>query len=85
MLSDEYEMNVYYRHLDQPLIEYYSGAGLSVRCVSHMDRDVPVSDAILLARVRYAFEALPQPVLIQCSAGLERSRDAALALSRIRG
>lgn len=72
LLSKE-EMTVYYRHLGRPLMEYYSDAGLAVRHVSDEDMGVIVPSQIFLERVQTAFEALPKPVLIHCSAGAERS------------
>jgi len=72
LLSKE-EMTVYYRHLGRPLIEYYSDAGLAVRHVSDEDMGVIVPSHVFLDRVLTAFEVLPRPVLVHCSAGAERS------------
>lgn len=73
MLSDE-EMGVYYRHLGQPLIEYYSDAGMEVRQVSYEETGVVLPEQIIIDRVRTAFHCLPHPVIIHCSAGEERSK-----------
>jgi protein tyrosine phosphatase (PTP) superfamily phosphohydrolase (DUF442 family) len=76
----EDEMAVYYRRLGLPLLDYYAEAGLRVREVAHDDGGMPVSNRILLDRVRVAFENLPKPVLIHCSAGAERSQQAVALL-----
>jgi protein-tyrosine phosphatase len=81
MLSEE-EMAVYYRHLESPLVQYYIDAGLAVQEVAHEDLGVVVPQAVLLDRVRAAFEVLPKPVLVHCSAGAERSK---IAVEAIRG
>ncbi len=78
----EDEMAVYYRRLGRPLLDYYAEAGLRVREVAHADDGVPVSSRILLDRVRVAFEHLPKPVLIHCSAGAERSQQAVALLCK---
>lgn len=81
MLSEE-EMAVYYRRLEQPLAEYYTDAGLEVRQVSHEDMGVIVTRSVLLDRVQAAFDNLPKPVIIHCSAGAERSKLAVEALCK---
>jgi hypothetical protein len=75
MLSED-EMAVYYRRLEAPLTQYYSLAGLEVRRVSHEEQGVVIAKPILQARLLAAFESLPKPVLIHCSAGGERSMEA---------
>ena len=79
MLSED-EMAVYYRHLGQPLLQYYADAGLEAREVAHEDLGVVVTKRVLLDRVIAAFENLPQPVIIHCSAGAERAKQAVNAI-----
>ena len=81
MLSEE-EMAVYYRHLGQPLLQYYGDAGFEVREVAHEDLGVVVTKQVLVDRVRAAFDNLPKPVVIHCSAGAERSKLAVAALRK---
>ncbi|MEI7729364.1 MAG: hypothetical protein WCO56_07315 [Verrucomicrobiota bacterium] len=80
MLSED-EMDVYYRRLEAPLAQYYADAGLEVRQISHLDQGVVVAKPTLQARLLSAFESLPKPVLIHCSAGVERSKEAAEGIS----
>jgi hypothetical protein len=82
MLSEE-EMAVYYRHLEQPLVEYCADAGFEVRQVSHEDLGVIVTKSVLLDRVHAAFNNLPKPVIIHCSAGAERSKLAVKAICKM--
>ena len=81
LLSDD-EMAVYYRHLGQPLVQYYADAGLEVRQVAQEDMGVVVPRRVLLDRVKAAFESLPKPVIIHCSAGAERSKAAVDVICR---
>ncbi len=73
MLSEDEEA-VYYRRLRQSLVDCYSEAGLQVRQVSYEDMGVAVTLPILVDRVLTAFAILPKPVLVHCSAGVERSQ-----------
>ena len=82
MLSDE-EMELYYRALGQPFLEYCVDAGFEVRQVSVEEQGIILPKAIWQARVLTAFDALTKPVLIHCDAGVERSRWATDAVSKI--
>ena len=62
----------YYRHAGG-LLEAYRRAGLSVRHVPAADyQNPPLTDA-QLQDVKNAYEELPKPVVIHCSAGIDRT------------
>jgi protein tyrosine phosphatase (PTP) superfamily phosphohydrolase (DUF442 family) len=74
-----------YQTLPSGLIPYYEQRGLAVAAVPARDHEwPPLTDAQLVA-VWEAYQRLPKPVLIHCSAGIDRTgRAVDYILSRIR-
>jgi len=58
---------------DGDLLGIYRAAGFEVRHVPVVDHRHPPLDAEQLAAVLYAWRELPKPVLIHCSAGIDRT------------
>ncbi|MFM8419514.1 MAG: hypothetical protein ACKOEQ_05250 [Verrucomicrobiota bacterium] len=79
LMADE-EMDFYYRALGQSLVGFCEDAGFVVRRVSILDGDVILPLSVVRSRAVAAFEAMPPPVLVHCSAGAERSVEAAKAI-----
>lgn len=62
-----------YETLPGGLIGYYRDAGLNVVHVPARDHKRPPLTACHLAKIWDAFTSLPKPVLIHCSAGVDRT------------
>ena len=69
LLADEH-LSLY---PDEDLLGIYRAAGFEVRHVPVVDHRHPPLDAEQLAAVLYAWRELPRPVLIHCSAGIDRT------------
>jgi protein-tyrosine phosphatase len=63
----------FYTQLPGGLIEYYSGAGFNVSHVPAKDHQWPPLNDVQLEQVWEAHRDLPKPVLIHCSAGVDRT------------
>jgi protein tyrosine phosphatase len=64
---------VLYSTLPSDLLTYYQQAGFSVAHVSARDHQSPPLTESHLKRIWEAYESLPKPVLIHCSAGVDRT------------
>jgi protein tyrosine phosphatase (PTP) superfamily phosphohydrolase (DUF442 family) len=62
-----------YAGLPTGLLAYYQAKGLAVGHVPAKDHASPPLSAAQLAEVEQAFSALPKPVLVHCSAGIDRT------------
>jgi protein-tyrosine phosphatase len=62
-----------YNALPTDLVAYYERAGLRVTHIPALDHHSPPLSADDLARVWAAYQELPKPVLIHCSAGIDRT------------
>jgi len=62
-----------YAGLPGGLLAYYKAKGLAVGHVPAKDHASPPLSTAQLAEVGQAFSALPKPVLIHCSAGIDRT------------
>jgi len=71
-LLDEGQL-AYYRRLPGGLLETYRRAGLAVASVPVADRQAPPISEDDLRLVWRAFGELPPPLLIHCSAGIDRT------------
>jgi len=65
------------------LLEYYQHRGLDVRHVPTTDYQRP--SAVVMQLVLTAFDLLPQPVLLHCSAAIDRTTPVAAFLFKERG
>jgi protein tyrosine phosphatase (PTP) superfamily phosphohydrolase (DUF442 family) len=65
------------------LLEYYQHRGLDVRHVPMTDYQRP--SAVVMKLVLNAFDLLPQPVLLHCSAAIDRTTPVAAFLFKERG
>lgn len=75
LLSDD-QLRLY-ASLPGGLLEYYRAkGGLKVGHVPVKDHATPPLSAVQVAEVEKAFTELPKPVLIHCSAGLDRTGQA---------
>ena len=63
-----------YDSLPGSLIEYYQDNGFNTGHVPARDHQMPALDEDQLAKVWQLYQALPKPVLIHCSAGIDRTR-----------
>ena len=64
----------YYQPLD--LIQYYQQAGWTVGHVPTKDRQHPPLNEVELEQIEQLFQQLPSPLLIHCSAGMDRTGQA---------
>lgn len=71
-LLDEWQLG-YYRRVPGGLLETYRRAGMAVSSVAVPDLQTPPIPPSVLPRVWQAFRALPPPLLIHCSAGVDRT------------
>lgn len=71
-LLDERQLG-YYPRLPGGLLETYRRAGMAVSSVAVPDLQTPPIPPSVLPRVWQAFRALPPPLLIHCSAGVDRT------------
>jgi len=71
-LLDERQLD-YYRRLPGGLLEEYRQAGLAVASVPVPDLQVPPISEADLNLVWRAFAELPSPLVIHCSAGIDRT------------
>jgi protein tyrosine phosphatase (PTP) superfamily phosphohydrolase (DUF442 family) len=71
-LLDERQLG-YYPRLPGGLLETYRRAGLEVVSLPVPDMQTPPISESELPRVKEAFRELPEPLLIHCSAGLDRT------------
>lgn len=71
-----------YEDLGADLPSYYRRQGFAVAHVPAVDHETPPLDASALARIVEAYAALPKPVLVHCSAGIDRTGSAIRHLKR---
>ena len=71
-LLDEEQLG-YYRRLPGGLLDTYRRAGMAVVSLPVPDYQSPPIPESDLARVRQAFLDLPSPLLVHCSAGIDRT------------
>jgi protein-tyrosine phosphatase len=62
-----------YSRLPTDLVSYYQNAGFSVRHVPAQDHLQPPLSQEQLESVWAAYQELPKPVLVHCSAGIDRT------------
>jgi protein-tyrosine phosphatase len=62
-----------YSHLPTDLITYYRNAGFNTAHVPAQDHRQPALSQDQLKRVWTAYQNLPKPVLVHCSAGVDRT------------
>jgi len=63
----------YYGQLETDLISYYRAAGFDVAHVAAHDHQTPPLSPEHLTAIWNAYQDLPKPVLVHCSAGLDRT------------
>jgi len=63
----------YYDQLEVDLISYYRAAGFEVAHVPAGDHQTPPLSPDHLTAIWNAYQDLPKPVLVHCSAGLDRT------------
>jgi len=63
----------YYGQLETDLISYYRAAGFDVAHVAAHDHQAPPLSPEHLTAIWNAYQDLPKPVLVHCSAGLDRT------------
>lgn len=84
LLSDD-QLRLYAR-LPGGLLGYYRAKGLTVGHVPAKDHATPPLSAVQEAEVEKVFGELPKPVLVHCSAGLDRTGQAVAHLkSKLQG
>ena len=74
LLADE--QLAYYARLPSGLLGHYRAAGFDVGHVPVQDHLRPPIPLGALEEVGRVFEALPKPVLVHCSAGIDRTGEA---------
>lgn len=72
LLADEH-LNLYASLSQGGLLETYESRGFVVAHVPIIDHKQPPLDEAEKERVWEAFQSLPRPVLIHCSAGIDRT------------
>jgi protein tyrosine phosphatase (PTP) superfamily phosphohydrolase (DUF442 family) len=72
----------YYSQLQTDLISYYRAAGFKVTHVPARDHQTPPLSPDHLTAIWNAYQDLPKPVLVHCSAGLDRTGRAVEYLQR---
>jgi protein-tyrosine phosphatase len=80
LLADEHLR--LYVDLGTNLPSYYRRQGFTVAHIPAPDHRRPPLDAEALERIAQAYEALPEPVLVHCSAGIDRTGAAIAHLER---
>ncbi len=71
LLADD-QLRVY-ESLPSGLIAYYRDAGFSVEHVPVRDHQSPPLPPDALGKIWAAYQGLPKPVLVHCSAGVDRT------------
>jgi protein tyrosine phosphatase len=66
----------YYAQLETDLISYYRAAGFGVAHVAARDHQTPPLSPDHLTQIWNAYQKLAKPVLVHCSAGLDRTGSA---------
>src|SRR5262245_35806393 len=67
---------ILYAALPSGLVAYYKAAGLSVEYIGARDHQWPPLTDDHLERIWAAYQSLPKPVLVHCSAGVDRTGQA---------
>lgn len=62
-----------YSELPTGLVQYYRGAGFTVEHVPAQDHQSPPLSADERRKCWEAFQKLPKPILVHCSAGVDRT------------
>lgn len=65
-----------YENLENDLISYYRAAGFKVEHVPAHDYQDPPLSPDQLGKIWHAYQMLPKPVLVHCSAGCDRTGSA---------
>lgn len=73
-----------YEELPGGLIGYYEGKGFKVAHIPARDHQRPPLTSEHLKQIRDAYSALPKPVLVHCSAGMDRTGQAVRHLVELR-
>lgn len=72
----------FYGELETDLISYYRAAGFDVAHVPARDHHTPPLSGDQLTAIWDAYQRLPKPVLVHCSAGIDRTGRAVEYLQR---